>query len=88
MCQCFFRGIFLNRLFAWRVLFALLTTIFALIGYFSNTYYLQPLATLFSGLMILTIGLSEFKKERPFLACFVFVLSGFCIYVGIFTFIS
>ncbi|ALA52866.1 YczI family protein [Psychrobacillus sp. MER TA 17] len=38
--------------------------------------------------MILTIGLSEFKKERPFLACFVFVLSGFCIYVGIFTFIS
>ncbi|WMM33620.1 YczI family protein [Shouchella clausii] len=54
----------------------------------NRTYYLQPLATLFSGLMILTIGLSEFKKERPFLACFVFVLSGFCIYVGIFTFIS
>ncbi|WP_341604403.1 YczI family protein [Shouchella clausii] len=54
----------------------------------NRPYYLQPLATLFSGLMILTIGLSEFKKERPFLACFVFVLSGFCIYVGIFTFIS
>lgn len=51
-------------LLGFRILFAVLTLLFAGYGFITKNYDYQLYMILFMGLMILTMGLQEFKQKR------------------------
>ncbi|MED4531266.1 DUF3953 domain-containing protein [Metabacillus fastidiosus] len=72
----------------WRIIFGLIAFILAIYGLITKKFILMPYMIFFLGLTFLIMGFSELKKEQKTMAPILFIVSGFNIFVAIFTFFS
>lgn len=71
-----------------KFIFGLFGSILAIYILITKTYGLLPLMSFFMGLMLLMMGVFDFKESRKITGYSLFLASGFVIFVAVYTFIT
>ncbi|MBO1511247.1 YczI family protein [Metabacillus bambusae] len=66
-----------------RYIFSIVAMLFAVYGLIKSNFELQPYMMFFLGLMVLVMGLEEFKKERKAYGWLFVIVCLFSLYVSI-----
>lgn len=70
-----------------RIVFGLIASIFAIYALITNRVKVMPFMIFFLGMMFLVMGFSDLQEKRKISAYFVFLVSGFNIFVAIYIFL-
>lgn len=69
-----------------RIVFGLIASILAIYILITDTVVVMPFMIFFLGVMFLVTGFSELQEKRKASAYIIFLVSGFNIFVSIYTF--